>query len=394
MLRYLVAVGCLCLFGVAARGQSTTITEVLQDIARHNRALQAYAIRIEGQQLALQAENNLPDPQFGAYYLPIGAHDTGDYTEFQVTQTAEFPTVYRARREWLASQAEQLQLSYDSLRHSILLPAQLHCIELVHLNQRWAVGQERLEQARRVYEQLQDLYEAEQVGILEANKAKVAWLQARSVVDRIEQERQDVRLALQHLNGGMPISIEQTVFTDSLPLPDLANIWSEKQAGDPVMALLRQRETTAMRRMELTRQQRLPNLTAGLNYQGVAGANYAGLFAGVSIPLWSPRHRLAAAESAFTFQQTQREARLAAAYSELERSYRSYQQLLERYQEYQRTLQDLNSEDLLLQAYELGQISFVEYYLELQFYREAYDHMLDMDRDLRRLRATILQHQL
>lgn len=394
MLRFLVAIGCLCLYGVAARGQSSPITEVLQDIARHNRELQAYAIRIEGQQLAMQATNNLPDPEFGAFYLPIGTHETGDYAEFQVTQTTAFPSVYRARGHWLTSQAEQLQLSYDSLRQVILLEAQLKCIELVHLNQRQAVEQERMEQARRVYHQLQALFEAEQVGILEANKAKVAWLQARFTVEELEQQRQDIRLALEHLNGGLPVQFGQTAFTDSQALPDLDRIWEEKQASDPTLMLLRQREITAQRHIELTKKQRLPNLTAGFNYQGVAGANYAGLFGGVFIPLWSPRHRLDAAESLLAFQQTNSQAFLAASYSELERRYRSYEHLLERYQEYQRTLGDLNNEGLLLQAYELGQISFVEFYLEQQFYREAYDLMLEMERDLRQLRGEILQHQL
>ena len=45
--------------------------------------------------------------------------------------------------------------------------------------------------------------------------------------------------------------------------------------------------------------------------------------------------------------------------------YEVYQVLLKKYQEYQSTLQSLGSEELLLQAFELGELSFIQYYIEL-----------------------------
>ena len=74
--------------------------------------------------------------------------------------------------------------------------------------------------------------------------------------------------------------------------------------------------------------------------------------------------------------------------------YEVYQVLLKKYQEYQSTLQSLGSEELLLQAFELGELSFIQYYIELQFYQKALDSMLEMENKLVQSKAELLKHQL
>jgi hypothetical protein len=55
---------------------------------------------------------------------------------------------------------------------------------------------------------------------------------------------------------------------------------------------------------------------------------------------------------------------------------------------------NLESEDLLFKAYMLGEYSFMDYYVELQFYRNASDKMLQMEKELQLLQAQLLKHQL
>jgi hypothetical protein len=57
-------------------------------------------------------------------------------------------------------------------------------------------------------------------------------------------------------------------------------------------------------------------------------------------------------------------------------------------------MKSLDSESLLLKAFTLGELSFMEYYLELQFYRIALDKMLQMEKELKMLQAELLKHQL
>src|SRR5680860_725929 len=202
--------GCLISFGAIA--QTRQIEQVLREIEQNNKELQAYSSFKESRYLELKSENNLPDPQAGTYYLPVGSHGTGDYWEFEVTQSFEFPTVYSARRNMIEKQEAQMQLEYRALRQEVLLPAKKYLTELVYWNKKMSVVQIRVQEARQIFDQIQELFEKEEVGILEVNKAKIAWMQEKFKVEQIETTQENLLLRLQNLNAGMEVSFDQTDF--------------------------------------------------------------------------------------------------------------------------------------------------------------------------------------
>jgi outer membrane protein, heavy metal efflux system len=366
----------------------------LQEIEQNNPELKAQAALLESRQLALKGANNLPDPEAIAFYLPWGDHRGGDYTEFQLSQSLEFPSVYASRGRLLDQQQEQLALEYAFRRQEILLQALHYYQELIYMNKRMALEQLRVQQAQRVYEQVQVLFDSEQLGILEMNKAKISWLQDQYRADQLAQERQNLRLSLSSLNGGKPLGEGPATFEGSLVLQAPDTLWQQKLATDPRLNILQQQEAVARQQIRLARQQALPNLTLGVNRQGVQQAYYSGLYGGASIPLWNNRHKVRAAEAQFQQQQAFSGARLLGYRTAFENQYGNYQLLQRTFLEYQNTLSSLNSDALLLQAYELGQISFMEYYMELQFYRQAQNAMLEMEKELHQQKALLLQHQL
>ena len=382
------------MLSVLASAQADDITRVLREVEQNNKELQAFSSLMESRKLALKSGNNLPDPQFGAYYLPFGDHNTGDYSEFQVTQSFEFPTVYSARKNLINKQQVQIELEYDSRRQEVLLLAKKYCLELVYLNKRIGVEQTRVEQAKKVFDQVQELLNKEQVGILEVNKAKVAWMQDQFKIEQVRNEIRNLLLLLQNLNGGIEVTFDKSDFLDDLILSPLDTVWKNKQLIDPFIKMLGQTEEVALQELKLSKSKSLPSLTAGFNYQGVSGSNYSGLLGGVSIPLWSNKHKIEAAQASYSYQESSKKVQSEMLYTRLKKQYNNYQNLLSQFREYQNTLSDLNSDALLTKAYELGEISFTEYYMELQFYRQAHDAMLDMENQLNQLKSELLKHQL
>ena len=73
--------------------------------------------------------------------------------------------------------------------------------EIISLNQRLSINKDRVEQALKIFEQVKQSYEAEQVGILEFNKAKLAWMQQHFSTQKLEVEKQNLLLLLKNLNG-------------------------------------------------------------------------------------------------------------------------------------------------------------------------------------------------
>ena len=394
MYRYIISAFCGFLISNGSFAQDNGMNDVLKEISQNNRQLQAYQSFIRSQKLGNKTENNLPDPQASAYYLPFGEHETEDYYEYQVSQRFEFPTVYAARSKRIDKQKKLLELEYNAMRQEVLLQAKKELLELQILLQREELEQQRLEQAQQVYKQIQRLFNAEQIGILELNKAKVAWLQQQFELDQIEIQIKNTLMELQKLNGGNPVQVDEILFIEDAEVAEMQVLWNDKLSADAEVQMLTALEAVAEQQVKLQKNKILPDLTIGYNYQGVNSSNYSGFLGGLSFPLWNSKNRVKAAEAQLEYVQNDAEAQIDQFYTRFQENYRQYQLIKQKYEEYRDTFKDLNSEELLFKAYELGEFSFLDYYREVEFYRQAYNNMLAMQKELFQLKAELLKHQL
>jgi outer membrane protein TolC len=226
------------------------------------------------------------------------------------------------------------------------------------------------------------------------NKAKIAWIQEQFVVQQIESDIQIQLSKLKTLNGGNPIGGISSQIVLPAEIGTVENLWQDKLAKDPQLQELKANETASLQKIKLEKNKMLPNLALGFNYQGFSGNNNSGFYGGVSIPLWSSKNKVKAAEANYEYQQSNTEVFTTSLYAEFQETYTRYELMLEKFNEYQTTMGNLDSEQLLFKAYQLGEYSFMDYYLELQFYRTATDKMLQMEKELQLLQAQLLKHQL
>ncbi|CAG2533626.1 TolC family protein [Antarcticibacterium flavum] len=394
MNKHIVSAICGCLFFVSGFSQDKNIEQLLNEIEQNNTELKGYQSFIESQQLENRSNNNLPDPQLSGFYLPFGDNRTGDYTEYQLSQSFEFPTVYAARGKWNESKSQQLASAYANKRQEVLLKAKNTLLELAYLQKQKTVEAERKTQSKQVFDQIQKLFDTEQVGILDLNKAKIAWIQEQFAVEQIETEIQILLSKLKTLNGGNEISGISTGLALPIEVGAEESLWQEKLSNDPLLQELKAIETSSLQKVKLEKNKVLPNVALGYNYQGVSGSHYSGFYGGVSIPLWNSKNKVKAAEANYEYQQSNTQVISTSLYTQFQETYNRYELMLKKYNEYQTTMGNLESEDLLFKAYMLGEYSFMDYYVELQFYRNASDKMLQMEKELQLLQAQLLKHQL
>ncbi len=394
MYKNLVSALCGCLCSVGGFAQTDTTGELLNDIAQNNAELKAYRAFIESRQLENRSGNNLPDPQLSAFYLPYGDNSGAEYTEYQISQSFEFPTVYAARGKWNDLQAQELETEYDRRRQDVLLKANKLLVDVTTLQKQKELERARREQSKKGYDQIRELFKKEQVGILDLNKAKIAWIQEQFVVEQTEIEIQNALILLEKLNGAEGIDLGAIGLQGDIEVESLETLWQAKMAQDPEVQQLRINESVSQQKITLERNKVLPDLTAGYNYQGVSGNNFSGFYGGVSIPLWNSRNKVKAAKTGYEYRKSQTEAVTATLYAGFQERYNRYQLLLKKYREYRKTMESLDSESLLFKAFQLGELSFMDYYVELRFYRDALDTMLQMEKELYQLKAELLKHQL
>lgn len=385
---------CGFLSFVSGFSQTKNLEELLNEIEQNNTALKGYQSFVESQQLENKSANNLPDPQLSGYYLPYGDNTTDAYTEYQISQSFEFPTVYAARGKWNDLKSMEIQTAYAKKRQEVLLNAKEFLIELTFLQKQKTIETDRRSQSKQVFVQIQELFKKEQVGILDLNKAKIAWIQEQFVVEQIESDIQILLSKLKTLNGDKPLDGLSTETIISTEIATLENLWQEKLLKDPSLQELNANENASLQKVKLEKNKVLPNLALGYNYQGVNGDNYSGFFGGLSIPLWNSKNKVKAAKANYEFQQSNTQVITTSMYSQFQETFNRYQLMLSKYNEYQSTMRNLESEDLLFKAYLLGEYSFMDYYVELQFYRDASDKMMQMEKELQQLQAQLLKHQL
>lgn len=394
MFKYIVFAFGGCFLFQSSFAQNSFLDSILLQVERNNLELKAFSEYQEGHRLQLKSSNNLPDPQFGVYYLPFGEHSTGDYSEFQLSQSIEFPTVYGVRSKLIDLQSAELDLNYRAKRQEVLFETKELCLRLIYLQKQRETEILRTQKAEQVFEQVKELYDKDQVGILELNKGKVQWMLEQFKVKQREAEIRNGLTELANLNGGNKIDFSISEYGASKTVLSKDTIWRDKLYADPALLQPKQQELIAEQFLSLANQHNLPNLTAGYNSQGVAGERFSGIYAGVSIPLWSNRYKVQSARSNQAFQQSYTARIQLEVQTSFEKEFNDYHIMLSKYQEYEKTLSGLNSDELLFQAYRLGELSFLEYYMELQFYRNAYDALLKMEYELYKSQNQLLKHQL
>jgi hypothetical protein len=166
------------------------------------------------------------------------------------------------------------------------------------------------------------------------------------------------------------------------------------EARDPMLNYYEQQEQISQQYLSLSKALVLPSFRAGYRYQAILGQQYNGFMAGISIPLWEDKNkvRLARARTEWSYQAVEKE-RTDHLYS-LQRLYDKQRTLQNTLQEYEALLSGLNSMELLSKALRLGEISSIEYFMEIRYFYDAEDTYLSLENDYQQTVAELLKYQL
>lgn len=338
--------------------QENEMDKILNAVRLNNIELKTLQSFVKSEGLYIKSSNNLADPEIIAYYLPFGIHLPGDYSEYQISQAFEFPSVYSARSRLINQQQRQLRVQYEKAEQEILLNAKKHCLNIIYLTRKMQMEQERIQQAKSVFEMITILFNKGEVSRQELNQAKIGWLQNQFSYEKTAQYRSTVLIALQQLNGGNSITFNQHNYPEPLQLLNFDSIWSEKTLADPILKELEEEKLIARHTILLNKQMGLPDMVVGYNYQGVPGFDYSGIYGGMTIPIWNNKHRVKAAQAQYESLKLNGDEKTSRYKSEQQIKYSDFQFFLEKYTEYENTLEGLTHD--LLESYRDGEITYIQ----------------------------------
>lgn len=386
---YLTLLACLLTMGTHAQ-----VSDILQEIEQNNTLLASLRQQLEAEKTGNRVGLNPENPEVEYRHLWGRPAEVGNGTEVEVTQQFDFPTAYIQKRKLAGLLDSRAELQYKVERKDILWEAQRLCIQLIYQNALAEVTADEFMLTVKLGEAYEKRFTNGEISILDFNKVKYDFLEAQKAYQEVVIEQEFLQKELIRLNGGKAISLRETAFPVCI-VPDDFNAWYEaNQARNHSLSVRTMEVNTSKTAEKLQRSMNLPKLSAGYVYETVLNEKSHGVILGVSIPLWGNKNTVKQLKA-----QTQANIRLEEDaslqyYHQAEALYKrvsNQQQLLKRF-----ALDEQTNETpaLLEKALNAGEISLIEYILELGTYFNIRKQHLEIERDLHLSIGELMQWEL
>lgn len=366
---------------------------VLREIERNSTSLAAMTRRTEAQKIGNRTGLAPENPEVELGYLP-GIRG-GARKDIGISQSFDFPTLYSRRGKLADAQNLSADWQLRSQRMELLLTAEQYCIELVYNNALAALYSRQVDNARDIAEAYNRKLSLGEATRIECNKAALNLTNLENDLKSVNLEINRLKSELKLLNGGRVVEIADTAYSSVMPLPVDFDGWvAEAEAANPDFGYLRQEVEVAKRGVGVSKAMGLPKLSVGYAGEFTPDEGYQGVKIGVSIPLWENRNRVkhARAEVAAA-EQTIDDARLRYI-NRLTFLFEQAKELKGNVARYEEVFSRNSNDELLFKAFKGGELSLLDYLLELEYYFSSYEKLMKTRRDLRMAMAELYAYKL
>lgn len=385
-------IGVVGLF-LAGSLQAQNIADVLQSIERNNKELQAQLQLTEAAKMEVQTQNSLSDPTID--YSPFFAKgvDGVASSELVVSQEFDFPTLYAARRQSGKLQQEVLDRQQQAVRRTILLDAKNLCLDLIRLNQEKALLDARKKNADELLTLFEKRLQEGDAGILEVNKIK---MERMNVQTEVTQNNAAHRTALQSLlamNGNLPLEFTADTYPQVEKIEDYNALYDEIMLTDADLLTSDAAARAAAKEVSVNKQNWLPKLSVGYRRNTSLDEKSNGFLIGGSIPLFSNRKKVKIARAQEVGARLQLDNARLQAEASVQSRYNEVLQLQEAMKAYDVPLMH-ETLDMLKQAVMAGQLSIIEYYVEVDGVYRNLQSYIQIENQYQKLMADIYKNRL
>ena len=264
-------------------------------------------------------------------------------------------------------------IEYQKKCRELWLEAGILYYEILYQNVRIKDMEKCLGHLQKVSQAYQSKLDAGEINIFDYNKIKLEELNLQQEKARAEAGRDGMLLQMKQLNGGKELNISNNDFP-KFDLPeDFENWYAKVVEQAPELQQLAKAQAINQEELKLQRSLWAPQFFAGYMREQIPGELFHGVKAGITIPLWQnintlKQNKLAA--SALNFMMTDEKTRFR---NELESHYLMVKALQKQIADYETLLVAVEEGDLLDKALNAGEISLVEYLLEISLYHESHE---------------------
>ncbi|WP_346856886.1 TolC family protein [uncultured Draconibacterium sp.] len=380
MRNIIIALIISMVFGSPLLAQNA-IDIVFVEIEKNNTTLSALQKRAEADKLGNKTGIYLTNPEIEFNYL-WGNDAVGNRTDFNVKQRFDFPTAYGYKNQISDIKNEQVALEYQKQLKSLLFETRVICHDLTYYNALKLELSNRLNHAQSIASSYKAKLDAGESNILEYNKAQLNLLNLSKKMESLDIERKALLGELSRLNAGVPIEFTASEFQKTIVSTDFEQWYQQAEQSNPLLNWLKKEIEITEKQVSLSKAMSLPKLQAGYMSESVVGQDFKGLTVGLSIPLWENKNTVKYAKANTVALESLAIDNKVQLYNQLKVLHTKAIELQNSSSDYQLKLQSLNNSELLKKALDKGEISLINYILELSIYYESVSNLLELKRDM------------
>lgn len=366
-----------------------SIDELLNTIEQNNTTLKALRESADAQKLGQRTGLFLPDPEIGFNYLWGNPSTIGKRQDLSIKQSFDFPTITGLKRKVADQQNKLVDWQYKADRMNLLLEAKNYGLDWIYYNSLMDELTLRLAHAEAIAVGQKERLKSGEGNILEYNNAQLNLSNVKGEISRIETERNNALSQLTRLNGGKVPSFNPSRF-EAIDMPiDFLQWYSIAEEKNPILSYVKQEVELSKKQVSLSRSMGLPTLSTGYMSEKVVGQRYQGVSIGISIPLWSNKNRVKQAKSAVRAAESRKIDTKQQFFIQLQTLYSRTLGLKKVAETYRASLKNANNSTLLKQALDTGQISMLDYIVEVGLYYNTIDQALKAELDYQKAFAEL-----
>lgn len=358
-----------------------TIDAVLTAIETNNKTLQFVKKANEAQNLQNSTGLTLENPQVNYDYMIGRPVSAGNQTDIVVSQSFDFPSVYANKKELSVEKNKMGDLNYQFERQQILFEAKSLCIDQIYRNKLHSQYIQRKKSLEFLVANYQKKMEKGEGTIIEVNKAQLQLIELNKELELNKSIIRQNNGKLSAYNGGISLELKDTIYPVYQINASFDGYFSEVAQKDPLLQMAEQQNAIALKQIELSKSMTLPKFELGYHYQGILGQQFNGVHAALTIPLWEHKNTIKAAQASSETLDMEKQVYENNRFHELKNAYEKYQTLNKTLTQYQEVFSTFSNTDLLLKALNYGEISTIEYFMELSYYYTNFDHYLETEKE-------------
>lgn len=381
-------------FCIALQVNALTIDSILDSISNNNIELKAKIAETKSNIAEIKSGNNLGDTEFEFEYQK-GNNINGNKYGFSVSQGFDWPGMYIARSNANKSKINAFEYEFLSRKLEVLSNAKQLCISIINANRKIRIQKDVYNNIKLLSDEYEKGFKHGEISILDINKLKIELLNVKQALDKSVTERNILIEELIAINGGKAISdIENMVSYPEQELKAFDIYENEITIYDPELNYNREMKNTSAKEISMAKMGWFPKFSVGYKFANELGDKFNGISIGMALPLFSNLNKVSMAKASLMSTEYTNHEVMVDKTTLIKTNYARAVYLKSQIYSYSSILSDSSNKLMLKKALDGGQITLLNYLLELRYFLEAQQTLLNLEYEYNSVLTTLNKYNI